>query len=379
MLVWYTGFRSVAFWKKILLLSFFYFSVFGESTSVRGCANLVNSPFEICTIAGYNHTIPFPEKLDDSGKREIAKFLTTGLKTFSCAKPNLAAALECSFIVPKCGSNGQRVYPCKRVCGELLKQCSNSENVSNEILVEFMVGMCLSLPDEAPDGDNCFEPPNFTTNDSVPSPLDRGCQKLIFPACRKLGIYNYTLASESLQKKFYERLYNRNYTEDNLVQLFPKENEDVLKKYPKCRKDIEKLFCGRLFPPCFPEEPKMHYKTLCRSVCNRIVAECPNFFSHRFTEAEACAFMAEGETSHGFCDQKEWPLPFQFVDYLGPTTTPTKGLKRQGPKGWVIAVAVVISLLAVGLALGGLIWWKWRNKAPSHMKYTRQPDEPAIE
>lgn len=169
MLVWYTEFRSVAFWKKILLLSFFYFSVFGESTSVRGCANLVNSPFEICTIAGYNHTIPFPEKLDDSGKRESAKFLTTWLKTFSCAKPNLAAALECSFIVPKCGSNGQRVYPCKRVCGELLKQCSNSENVSNEILVEFMVGMCLSLPDEAPDGDNCFEPPNFTTNDSVPS------------------------------------------------------------------------------------------------------------------------------------------------------------------------------------------------------------------
>lgn len=111
MLVWYTGFRSVAFWKKILLLSFFYFSVFGESTSVRGCANLVNSPFEMCTIAGYNHTIPFPEKLDDSGKRESAKFFTILLKTFSCAQPNLAAALECSFIVPKCGSNGQRVYP----------------------------------------------------------------------------------------------------------------------------------------------------------------------------------------------------------------------------------------------------------------------------
>lgn len=167
--MWYTGFRSVAFWKKILMLSFFYFSVFGESTSVRGCANLVNSPFEICTIAGYNHTIPFPEKLDDSGKRESAKFLTTWLKTFRCATPNLAAALECSLIVPKCGSNGQRVYPCKRVCGELLKQCSNSENVDNEILVEFMVGLCLSLPDEAPNGDNCFEPPNFTTNDSVPS------------------------------------------------------------------------------------------------------------------------------------------------------------------------------------------------------------------
>lgn len=123
----------------------------------------------------------------------------------------------------------------------------------------------------------------------------------------------------------------------------------------------------------------MLYKTLCRSVCNRIAAECPNFFSHRFIEAEACAFMAEGETSHGFCDQKEWPPPFQWIDYLGPTTTPTKALKRQEPEGWVIAVAVVISLLAVGLALGSLIWWKWRNKALSHMKYTRQRYEPAIE
>ena len=41
------------------------------------------------------------------------------------------------------------------------------------------------------------------------------------------------------------------------------------------------------------------------------------FCSHRFIEAEACALMAEGETSHGFCDQKEWPPPFQSIDYLG--------------------------------------------------------------
>ena len=167
--MWYIAFRSIAMSKKILLPSFFFFSVFGESTSVRGCENLVDSSFKICTIAGYNYTFPFPKRLDDSGKRESVRFLTTLMKTFfSCAKPNLAAAMGCSFLVPKCGSSG-RVYPCRRVCGEFLKQCTNSENADNEIVIEFMVGLCVGLPDEAPDGDNCFEPPNFTTNNSVPS------------------------------------------------------------------------------------------------------------------------------------------------------------------------------------------------------------------
>lgn len=40
------------------------------------------------------------------------------------------------------------------------------------------------------------------------------------------------------------------------------------------------------------------------------------FYSHRFIDVEACASMADGETSHGFCDQKEWRPPFDWMDYL---------------------------------------------------------------
>lgn len=36
------------------------------------------------------------------------------------------------------------------------------------------------------------------------------------------------------------------------------------------------------------------------------------FCSDRFVESEYCGRLADGQTSHGFCDQKEWPSPFTF-------------------------------------------------------------------
>lgn len=33
--------------------------------------------------------------------------------------------------------------------------------------------------------------------------------------------------------------------------------------------------------------------------------------------AEYCSTLAEGDTSHGFCDRKEWPSPFFWLNYLG--------------------------------------------------------------
>lgn len=62
-----------------------------------------------------------------------------------------------------------------------------------------------------------------------------------------------------------------------------------------------------------------------------------------------------------------------FID--PPTTLPTEKPKRKGPKVWAITVAVVVTLLVVGLALVGLIWWKWRGQA-SGMGYKRQQDDP---
>ena len=109
-------------------------------------------------------------------------------------------------------------------------------------------------------------------------PLDRGCQKLIFPACKNLGIYQHTLFSESVQKKFYKWLYNRTYDGGDLEAAFPKNVEKELSKFPKCQTNIKKLFCGELFPPCFPDEGSPVFKTLCSSVCNDIIRDCPAYF-----------------------------------------------------------------------------------------------------
>jgi len=257
----------------------------------------------------------------------------------------------------------------------------NTTSTGNfEIFLDLMLSSCLSLPNEDPSSDKCFEPPNFTTNNSIPSPLDRGCQNLIFPACKNLGIYSHTLFSESVQKKMYKLYYNKTFNEDDLEQKFPKRVEEDLARFPKCRKSIEKLFCGELFPPCFPEETSPMLKTLCRSVCNDIAKDCPGFFRGHFTDSEYCGMLVEGETSHGYCDRKEWPLPFTWLSYLpNPTTLPpTEPEKKKGPKGWVIAVSVVLTLAVVGITLAGLIWWKWHGRA-SGMGYTKQEDEKVTE
>lgn len=75
----------------------------------------------------------------------------------------LAMTMRCSFFLPQC-SNGERVYPCKRVCNEFLKQC---EKGIPEFWFAFLVASCHVLPDEASSSGKCHEPPNFSVaNDS---------------------------------------------------------------------------------------------------------------------------------------------------------------------------------------------------------------------
>ena len=138
------------------------------------CVSLVNGPFDICTRAGYNNTLIFPKELTAEWQTEIAVYLALIIRPWeNCSSLELAAALECSFLFPKCNSEGKPVLPCRRVCGELLKQCYNQTiQRGSEYLEIFMNGMlseCLNLPDENPSTKKCFEPPNFTTNDTVKS------------------------------------------------------------------------------------------------------------------------------------------------------------------------------------------------------------------
>lgn len=134
------------------------------------CLSLVNGPFDICTNAGYNNTLPLPKELTEHLQNELAIFLSRVIAPWqNCSSLSLAAAMECSFFFPKC-SKGKRVLPCKRVCGELMKQCQKQlGNDYREIYMDFVLAECLMLPDEKASSDTCFEPPKFTTNDSVPS------------------------------------------------------------------------------------------------------------------------------------------------------------------------------------------------------------------
>ena len=60
--------------------------------------------------------------------------------------------------------------------------------------------------------------------------------------------------------------------------------------------------------------------------------------------------------------------------FTDPTTAPSKEPGKQGPKGLVIAVAVVATLSVLGLALAGLMWFKWRDRVAG-MSYKRQEDD----
>ena len=56
------------------------------------------------------------------------------------------------------------------------------------------------------------------------------------------------------------------------------------------------------------------------------------------------------------------------------TVAPTEEPANEGPKAWVIAVGVVISLGFVGLGLAGIIWWKWRSRVVG-MEYSKHQDD----
>jgi len=260
-----------------------------------------------------------------------------------------------------------------------LKQC---EDELPETFIDYIIATCHVLPDELGSSGKCFEPPNFSTNDSIKGPLDRDCQKLIIPACKNLPVSQQTLISVDNQKHWYLHAYNKHYSEGNAETDFPPDFLKLLKKYPKCQEQLKKMFCGENFPPCFPGEGQGLY-SICRSVCDDIVRDCPEFFRNDFIEAEYCALLGKGNTSHGYCKRTEWPPPFSWARYIprdsdnvGPTRkVPSKATK--GVKVWAIVVSVVVALIIVGLIVLAAIWMKWRWNRVPRFGYKKQEDDMA--
>lgn len=129
------------------------------------CTRFADGPFGFCSAAGYNDTFKFPEGLP---KRKL-QGAAIGFKGIfqrmkNCSAIPLAVAMGCSYFIPHC-SKGKRVYPCRRVCNEFLKQC---EKGIPEFFLDYLIAACHVLPNEKASSGKCDEPPKFVTNESVP-------------------------------------------------------------------------------------------------------------------------------------------------------------------------------------------------------------------
>ncbi|XP_022792919.1 uncharacterized protein LOC111331942 isoform X2 [Stylophora pistillata] len=209
----------------------------------------------------------------------------------------------------------------------------------------------------------CFRPSNFTANETASGPLDRGCQELIFPACKSLGAYDNTLISISMQKELYSWFFNKEYNINNTETKFPAAVQKLLDQYPKCQENIKKLFCGEHFPPCFPDESPRVY-SLCQPLCDQIATDCPGFFSQDLIASEYCSSKARAHSKHGYCQSTKWPTSFEWFHRKAATKSPSLILEshmHHGIKVWQIFIAVFIPTLAVGLAVAVAIWMKKRS------------------
>ena len=71
----------------------------------------------------------------------------------------------------------------------------------------------------------------------------------------------------------------------------------------------------------------LYVPTACLPVCAdlyfatyflRFIMHIHVFFSRTHVMGtEYCSTLAEGDTSHGYCNRKEWPIPFSWLKYLG--------------------------------------------------------------
>lgn len=80
-----------------------------------------------------------------------------------------------------------------------------------------------------------------------------------------------------MQEDLYHWMYEKDYTDENPETEFPTFVQAKFDKYPKCKENIKKLFCGEHLPPCFPDEGPRLY-SLCQPLCDQIASDCPDFF-----------------------------------------------------------------------------------------------------
>ena len=156
----------------LIFLSTLAASQAGNSPAdARQCVSMQDdrsvSDFKSCSVAGYNNTFPLNESITKRARGSMAYFFEWFLNRMeNCSRNGMAEALFCSWFVPKCENPSQtRILPCRRVCGEFLKQCLTE---MEEMYFDMIIGMCEILPNKTASSGQCLEPPGFTVNTTVP-------------------------------------------------------------------------------------------------------------------------------------------------------------------------------------------------------------------
>ncbi|XP_032227947.2 uncharacterized protein LOC116611633 [Nematostella vectensis] len=352
--------------------------------SGQTCAALPGTPLEGCMSAGYNKSFPLPSNLSKRSHtwiRNIVEFVTTRMQ--NCSVASVSETIACAVLAPNCRDGDPKPFlPCRRVCSEFLKRCNSR---LPDYFVDLMIGMCSLLPNSTADTGMCYEPPQFDKHYNVTNlgPLERGCQRLIFPFCQDLG-YTHSVVTEERQKKLFRIFYGFNYTNPrpgqpqptplprSRIQIF----QNILANYSSCQSDLKKIYCAELMPPCFPGE-EIGFYTACKDVCRSIVERCPSVFSSRKATGFLmyCERLAEGNSTHkhGYCQHISWPPPLDWANFR--EYTPNKRPSHQASPTAVIVVSIVVPIVVVGLVLLAVFLYK-RRKLTS-LGYSRQEDDRA--
>lgn len=132
--------------------------------------------------------------------------------------------------------------------------------------------------------------------------------------------YTMTIPTSEGQKKSYRFFYRKNITDGDKTK--PANNSILqkvmwrIKQSPKCGRNIHKLFCAEVVPPCFPPEEKAYY-TVCQPVCKAIGKQCPEVLEGRGSiYYKTCERMAPGNTSHGFCKHTKLPPIIDWANFF---------------------------------------------------------------
>lgn len=124
--------------------------------------------------------------------------------------------------------------------------------------------------------------------------------------CDNLG-YNHTVLSSSTQIRLFKEHMNTSVVPpQGNTSFLPPYMRWTVRRFPKCAVIMQKRFCTRFFPPCFPGEKKQYFIT-CLSDCLQIYKLCPGFFKIHPNEYEFCTRASKGKFMHGFCAHDKWP------------------------------------------------------------------------